>query len=290
MIKCPYCKNINVKFQYSINSKLNNETYDLFDCPNCYLTFYWPLKFEDVYNDGELYNERHTTIKINAWNRELIRIIKKLNINLHNKKILDIGASNCVNYQVLKQNFNIDPLNYYALELDTKALEIGKNIGVINIINEYFNHRIPEKINQKFDIIIATEVLEHQTNPREFLDTANQLLTDNGILIITVPNKNRLFLKLTEQPNDVPPHHFLKLSKKFFKENFNVKHINTFYYRTNDIKGTSINISKKLKLNEKWWWLMLPLTFTVKIYHLLASIKGDRIIVILNKKMFSMYI
>lgn len=41
---------------------------------------------------------------------------------------------------------------------------------------------------QIFDIIIASEVIEHLDNPRDFLRQAHRLLSDEGIVVITTPN------------------------------------------------------------------------------------------------------
>ena len=41
---------------------------------------------------------------------------------------------------------------------------------------------------KKFDIIISSEVLEHQDNPISFLGKLNEILAPDGIILITIPN------------------------------------------------------------------------------------------------------
>jgi 2-polyprenyl-3-methyl-5-hydroxy-6-metoxy-1,4-benzoquinol methylase len=44
------------------------------------------------------------------------------------------------------------------------------------------------KLEQKFDVIVAGELIEHLSNPGLFLEGAKRFLNDDGILIITTPN------------------------------------------------------------------------------------------------------
>ena len=44
------------------------------------------------------------------------------------------------------------------------------------------------KLNKKFDVIIAGELIEHLESPDVFLDDIKKFLNENGILILTTPN------------------------------------------------------------------------------------------------------
>ena len=58
--------------------------------------------------------------------------------------------------------------------------------------------RLPVATNA-FDIVIASEIIEHVGNPREFIVEASRPLKRDGALIVTTP------YRLTEEPLD--PHH-----------------------------------------------------------------------------------
>jgi len=45
-----------------------------------------------------------------------------------------------------------------------------------------------KKLNKKFNVIVAGEIIEHLENPGLFLDNIKNFLNDDGILIITTPN------------------------------------------------------------------------------------------------------
>ena len=52
------------------------------------------------------------------------------------------------------------------------------------------------------------------------METSFKFLNKNDLLVITVPNKDRFFMKQQEIRSDVPSHHFLKFIKNFFIKNF----------------------------------------------------------------------
>jgi len=53
--------------------------------------------------------------------------------------------------------------------------------------------------SEAFDIVIASEIIEHVTDPRQFLSEASRPLKSDGAIIVTTP------YRLTEHPLD--PHH-----------------------------------------------------------------------------------
>ena len=50
------------------------------------------------------------------------------------------------------------------------------------------NHDFSDKWHEKFDLIVAIEILEHLHDPRHFISNALQVLSSNGYLLITSPN------------------------------------------------------------------------------------------------------
>ncbi|HEC67278.1 MAG TPA: methyltransferase domain-containing protein [Candidatus Desulfofervidus auxilii] len=282
-IKCPFCNNKNVIFKREIISPYNNKTYKHYYCKNCELEFFYPLVFENVYefellNDYALFHTGQRRIPV--WTKEVIKVLKKLNINLKNKKILDIGAGDGNNYLALREEFNIIPDQYYAIELDKKSINTLKKRGITNIINKFFNSSLLDQLKTKFDVIMATEVLEHQVNPRDFLDTAFKRLKDDGIMVITVPNRDRFFIRYKEVPGDIPPHHFLRFNKKFFLKNFlkNLIHLNDYSLNAHFVIQAKL-ISQKILGTESLWYFFIIGTIFIRFLNL---IKGGGLIVILK--------
>ena len=54
----------------------------------------------------------------------------------------------------------------------------------LNIIVDYWDKKISKKINKKFDLIIAQNVLAHVSSPKEFLDSVGECLKEDGIAAI----------------------------------------------------------------------------------------------------------
>jgi 2-polyprenyl-3-methyl-5-hydroxy-6-metoxy-1,4-benzoquinol methylase len=137
--------------------------------------------------------------------------------NTKTKKILDIGCGTGDFLSICKNN----SWTTIGVEPNKKAREISltKNLVVKESINDII------KINQKFDVITLWHVLEHVPNLGEYIIQLKKLLTDNGTLIIAVPNYksyDAIHYKEFWAAYDVPRHiwHFSKNSiEKLFKEN-----------------------------------------------------------------------
>ena len=71
-----------------------------------------------------------------------------------------------------------------------------------------------------FDALIMLEVLEHVPRPRELIEKAQRLLRPGGTLLLTTPNRHRVFavvkrtLGRRQSSTDYPPHHLTRWSRK----------------------------------------------------------------------------
>lgn len=115
----------------------------------------------------------------NFYEKKLLHEIRKINP----KSILDIGSGNGYFCNQLNQYYK----NIVGIEPSKDGFNISKkkfaNIKFLNI-SCYDN---PKKINQKFDLVISTEVIEHLYYPQKLLEFSRQCLNKNGYLIITTP-------------------------------------------------------------------------------------------------------
>jgi len=118
---------------------------------------------------------------ITAINRRK-RVKKTIqNINRDASNVLDIGAG----YEDWSYLFN-DDVRYDTVDLrrDSHATYVG----------DFFDIDFPIK----YDLIIATELLEHLPAPAALFNRANTLLQDNGRLLISFP----FFFKIHGDPDD----------------------------------------------------------------------------------------
>ena len=118
--------------------------------------------------------------------REIISsIISKFVFKNNKLKILDFGAGSGANTIALSHYGEV-----YVYEKDENALQLLKkrfekisNIFVLDAINE----------NIFFDLIIASDVIEHIENDDEIIKFFSKALKNDGNILITVPAYNFLY-------------------------------------------------------------------------------------------------
>lgn len=101
--------------------------------------------------------------------------------------ILDVGCATGVNGQFLKDK-NIAK-EVIGIEMDPMmAKEAQKKIDRIIVGNIEHSTVISELEERKFDFILLGDVIEHLYNPWEVLNKLIAFLSENGKIIISVPN------------------------------------------------------------------------------------------------------
>lgn len=104
-------------------------------------------------------------------------------------RILDFGGGSGVFSKALSEYYN----NVNIIDLDTEEAEKIKDYFNLNNVN-IINHDINEYDNkEKFDIIIATDVLEHFRNPNDYLSFFSKSLLLDGLLLVTLPTENWIY-------------------------------------------------------------------------------------------------
>lgn len=101
-----------------------------------------------------------------------------------NGSVLDVGCGNgIISRSVGKAGFNV-----FGIDISEKAIEKAKSKN--DLANVKFAVMSAEEftVNNTYDAIICSEVLEHLVSPADLLKVINQSLKDDGILIVTVPN------------------------------------------------------------------------------------------------------
>lgn len=125
-------------------------------------------------------------------------------------KLLDVGCGTGVFPKVVEQL----GLEVYALDPATEAIECAReSFGLKNTVAGTIDDIPPDWRN--FNFITCFEVLEHLEQPREAAKKIYQLLAPGGYFIMSVPNRNRLAVKLGRRDDaDYPPNHLTRWSKE----------------------------------------------------------------------------
>jgi len=144
------------------------------------------------------FNERRYKEEFMISEFESPRIEKIIDMLPTNKKILDVGCYDGTLSQLIKEKNNF----VMGCDISTNALNNARRRGVDCVLANA--ESLPYK-DASFDVVIASELIEHVFDTGGFLDQINRILKSNGELILTTPNlallDNRLRLLLGLQPH-----------------------------------------------------------------------------------------
>jgi len=131
------------------------------------------------------YNNTYSTKQLKADLNRKDRLKLLFNKEIRNKKILDIGCGPGVDIHFLLENKDNE---VHGIDISDDALQYAKKEGIItHKIDLLQIEQLPFK-EKYFDIIIATDILEHLFFPKDLLLEIYRVMKDDGFAIISVPN------------------------------------------------------------------------------------------------------
>jgi 2-polyprenyl-3-methyl-5-hydroxy-6-metoxy-1,4-benzoquinol methylase len=223
-VKCPICyTEVEERtFKETYVSPYNNQEYKRYECPNCDVHWWEPLKIIPEFYESEFlegYIALHEGIGTRLGENHKA-FFKYFPSNIRGK-LLDVGCGDGRFLRHAKeQGFEV-----WGIDFDKKSVESAKrNLGTDTVFAmslEEFYEYAKEK-NLKFDVITFFEVLEHQDKPREFLEMVKGLLKEGGYIAGSVPNRESMFIEIfRDNYIDYPPHHFLRFSRSSLEKALN---------------------------------------------------------------------
>jgi 2-polyprenyl-3-methyl-5-hydroxy-6-metoxy-1,4-benzoquinol methylase len=124
---------------------------------------------------------------------------------IKDKKVLDIGSIGQTNdYNLWNLYFTVPFKELTGIDLPDSKQSL-QDVFKINKVdtqrpsNIVFGNMENYKFNEKFDVIVAGDVIEHVSNQGLFLQNIREHLNENGQLIITTPNAK--WLTVIFKPN-----------------------------------------------------------------------------------------
>jgi SAM-dependent methyltransferase len=125
------------------------------------------------------------------------------------KSILEVGSG--LGYLT----YALNKSGYQTLGIDISEVSVKNSI---DLFGDYYKpislQKLSEQSQQKFDLIIATELIEHVDDPYEFISECLPLLNEKGVVLLTTPyyyNVNKIW------ETDLPPIHRFWFSEKSFQ-------------------------------------------------------------------------
>jgi 2-polyprenyl-3-methyl-5-hydroxy-6-metoxy-1,4-benzoquinol methylase len=214
--------------------------------------------------ERNVYIRQYNQNKNHWWfeGRKLVlsTILKKYSIN--KKIILDYGCGVGINLDMLSK---FGKVFYY----DTSRLAINYVKKNYSNKNFFININKLYKYKKKFDLIVATDVIEHIKNDRREIIKISNLLKKNGYVLITVPAFQCLY-----SSKDKSLKHYRRYNKETLRNLLN-KHFN-------EIKFTYFNFILFLPI------AILILFFKITKIKFISSVEKKPNFLI-NKLAFSLF-
>ena len=188
------------------------------------------------------------------------KLSNKIKHKFRKNKILEIGC----NDGVFLKNFNRK--NSLGIEPCSNIAKLSKRKG-INVLTEYWTYNLSSKIKRKygkFNIIFSANTITHIQNLDEVFKAINNILDDDGILIIQDPSlleliKNNAYDQFYNE--HIYVFSYLSLSKILDKHNLKILDLENIkdhggsirYYikKNNDKNKLSTSVLKQKKLEIK---------------------------------------
>ena len=240
---CYLCKSN--KYSKRTGSVRDNSNIDILECSDCGLVYLSSLNHiqDGHYEKSGMHDE--PLPDIDNWLKETElddrRRYDFFKEKIAKKNVLDFGCGVGGFLEMAKQSAR----NISGVELE-RALQSSfqeRKLNVFSSLEEV------QKESLKYDIITAFHVVEHLKNPKEILKDLSQLLTENGEIIIEVPNSNDALLTLYENE---PFKNFTYWSQHLFL--FNKKTMTELIKQTG-LKLNWIKHIQRYPLSNHLYWL-----------------------------------
>ncbi len=192
---CFLCGKSNFEFWCAATDfeyRTTEESYDFYECVNCKLLQIDPIpgdKLSVIYpNNYYSFAEQKKSIvsDIKEWIDK--RLFKKILKNLKGDlKILDVGGGSGWLLNVIR-SVSARVKFSQVVDLNKDAESLAKQNG-----HEYFCGRIEEfETSQKFDFVLLLNLIEHVEDPLAILKKIENILSDQGVILIKTPNYDSL--------------------------------------------------------------------------------------------------
>ncbi|MDT7831664.1 class I SAM-dependent methyltransferase [Flavobacteriaceae bacterium S356] len=153
------------------------------------------VKTNDSYELGEAalpaYAHKNPMIDWLFWKRIQIAYNHANNTKKAKNKILDFGCgSGVLSYMLAQNNHDVIAcdIEFSPLNLVKKSIKFPSNIHFVegNILHKNLE-------SNSFDIIYALDVLEHIDDLEPYIKLFDQLLTPDGLILVSGPTENSLY-------------------------------------------------------------------------------------------------
>tara|TARA_B100000519_G_scaffold198884_1_gene209152 strand:+ start:115 stop:852 length:738 start_codon:yes stop_codon:yes gene_type:complete len=146
----------------------------------------------------------------------IIKLIKWQDLD-KNYRVLDIG---CSTGKFVKEALKLSSANIFGIDISETAVKECEKNGLENIYLMSGDKTTFD--DNSFDIVIASDCLEHMENDSKTLKEWNRIIKPNGKLIIFVPAWKTLWSNLDEMSHHYRRYSYSDLKMKLIDADFNI--------------------------------------------------------------------
>jgi 2-polyprenyl-3-methyl-5-hydroxy-6-metoxy-1,4-benzoquinol methylase len=174
-------------------------TYDLLECPTCRLRVFDPVPEVDYASEPSSEAIRHY-VEIGAGLPSIWSAISRRISHRFKGSVLDVGCGYGFSLDLVE---TLTHGTAIGVEPSVFGVAGSRDLGV-RIVTGTFPESASELPDERFDIVIATEVVEHVDDPISFVTTLAERLKRTGVLILTTPNGRLVDARYRDAPFMMP--------------------------------------------------------------------------------------
>jgi len=239
---CPVCNRSNNKQVYkNFPGYIQGQSFDIFACQDCSTQFIDTRNLETrvydlIYQNNnvpgydryEVYanqvKEKENPLAYLASRESMYYPVQAL-LNTQNKeslRILEVGCGRgYLTYSLRKMGHDA-----VGIDISQKVIDVARDR-----FGEYFYASSLEDFapEEKFDLVIATELIEHVVDPVGLIQACVPLLDIDGQILVTTPNRDAA-PKDAVWRTDLPPVHTVWLGKQSFVKIANASNLEMDFF------------------------------------------------------------
>jgi len=245
--QCPICGSKEPEYLFS------KHQYKLWRCRNCRTGFINPLPEAKVladvyeqhtYHSGDRYDvaDKSGGSYSSLWEKRL-EIIGKQSKN--RGTLLDVGCATGAFLNVARTA----GWKVKGLELSKRAVEVGRKVLGQDVIEN--QDLLAYKTDHRYQVITAWALLEHVTDPVQYVKKIYELLDENGVFALSTPNISSFSFKRWRERwrYFIPPEHLFYFDQKSLEyllqsNGFRIVYKRTYFNFLAFLKPDSITIKR----------------------------------------------